>query len=117
MKIMNVILAFYLAGCLITSVTWAGPNKRAGGPPGLAKKGKVPPGLAKKGGLPPGIAKKYAVGANLPRGTFHPVEPRYRSRLPYDAPQGRRWVRIGDDLYLVGDTTSRVVDVIQNWLR
>jgi hypothetical protein len=93
----------------------AGPKQKGMGPPGLAKNGS-PPGLAKKGGLPPGIAKKYAVGQRLPRDIYLPIEPQYGVRLPYNSPQGRQWVRVGRDLYLLSAATGTIVDIVENWL-
>jgi len=76
-----------------------------------------PPGLAKKGGLPPGIAKKYARGQRLPYGAYVPIEARHYARLPYQSPEGRKWVRIGRDLYLLSAATGTIVDVTYGWLR
>jgi len=65
-----------------------------------------PPGLASKPhAMPPGQAKKlYGKGEYLPRGYYsqqHYInDARYRSQLP-PAPAGYRWVRYGDDAYLV----------------
>jgi Ni/Co efflux regulator RcnB len=104
-----------LAATLNTSALVAGPNKDQM-PPGQMKKSNVPPGLAKKGGLPPGIAKKYRVGERIPGSEYVVVEARYRDRLPYGSPQGREWVRVGRDLYLMTTATGVIVDVIENWL-
>ena len=76
-----------------------------------------PPGLAKKGGLPPGIAKKYARRQRLPYEAYVPIEARYYARLPYQTPEGRRWVRVGRDLYLLSAATGTIVDVAYGWLR
>lgn len=105
-----------IAALSINSYCFAGQKHKGWGPPGLAKKGGVPPGLAKKGGLPPGIAKKYAIGQRIPTHAYQRVERRYYSRLPCNSPQGRKWVRVGRDLYLLSIATGTIVDVIQNWL-
>ena len=116
MQMIAAALAVLLLGCFAGSEVLAGPKHRAGGPPGLVKKGKPPPGLAKKGGLPPGIAKKYAVGESLPRSVYVPVQPMYRSRLPYNSPAGKEWAQAGRDLYLLSAATGTIVDVVHNWL-
>jgi len=116
MKIIDATFIAVLVGGFVASESLAGPKHRAGGPPGLVKKGKTPPGLAKKGGLPPGIAKKYAVGDSLPHDLYVPVQPMYRARLPYNSPAGREWVRAGRDLYLLSAATGTIVDVVHNWL-
>ncbi len=116
MNIAKAIIATLVIGGLAHSTAIAGPKHKRGGPPGLAKKGGVPPGLAKKGGVPPGIAKKYARGQRLPADIYRPIESRYYSRLPYNSPEGRKWVRVGRDLYLLGAATGTIVDVVENWL-
>ena len=92
---------------LFPHAAMAGPKNKHWGPPGLAK----------KGGLPPGIAKKYARGQRLPYGTYVPIETRYNARIPYQSPEGRKWVRIGRDLYLLSAATGTIVDVTYGWLR
>lgn len=127
MKNWHLIIAALLIGLFPASETFAKPKKRLGGPPGLVKKGKVPsgldqkggvpPGLAKKGGVPPGIAKKYSVGQTLPHNAYRPLDPRYKSRLPYNAPKAQKWVELGDDLYLINRSTGIIANVVLNWLR
>lgn len=109
------VVSLALAVTLNISVGVAGPDKDRI-PPGQMKKGNVPPGLAKKGGLPPGLAKKYRVGESIPRDEYVLVEDHYRVRLPYGSPQGREWVRLGRDLYLVTTATGVIADVVENWL-
>ena len=120
MKIFKTILTSVVSTVIMFGVAssplLAGPGKKKGMPPGLAKKKGVPPGLAKKGGLPPGIAKKYSVGESLPSSAYVPIESRYRARLPYGSPEGRKWVRVGRDLYLMTAATGVIVDVVENWL-
>ena len=117
MKIANLIFSIFLISGFAGTETFAGPKHRGGGPPpGLAKKGGVPPGLKKKGGMPPGMAKKYVVGEGLPKNSYHRIEPKYKTRLPYLSPEGKKWVRVGRDLYLLRNTTETIVDVIENWL-
>jgi len=115
MKLIIPAVTLALAAILTSSAVIAGPNKDRM-PPGQMKKSNVPPGLAKKGGLPPGIAKKYRVGERIPGSEYVVVEARYRDRLPYGSPQGRQWVRVGRDLYLMTTATGVIVDVIENWL-
>ncbi len=115
MKSITLAVSLVLAAMLTTAAGLAGPDKDRI-PPGQMKKGNVPPGLAKQGGLPPGIAKKYRVGDSIPRGEYVLVEDRYRTRLPYGSPQGREWVRLGRDLYLVTTSTGVIADVLENWL-
>ncbi len=116
-----------VVGCFVVAEGFAGPKKSRGGPPGLAKKGGVPPGLAKKrrappgltkkGGVPPGIAKKYNVGERLPSNRFQLLDPRLQRRLPYITPDGRKWVRVERDLYLLNEATGTIVDVVQGWIK
>lgn len=74
-----------------------------------------PPGLAAKnnGCLPPGQAKKvYRVGAILPRDAFlAPLPGELLGRLPV-APNGYYYGRYNGDVYLIENTTRRVVDTI-----
>ena len=107
MKVSAILLPIVVAINLGSGVAVAGPKN----------KHWMPPGLAKKGGMPPGIAKKYALGQRIPHGIYVPVEARYRASLPYDTPAGRRWVRVGQDLYLLSAATGTIVDVIHGWLR
>jgi hypothetical protein len=116
MRTASAILVTALIVALTFSPSHAYPKKRGGMPPGLAKKHDVPPGLAKKDGLPPGIAKKYKVGQTIAAGEYLLIEARYRDRLPYGSPEGKEWVRVGRDLYLLGASTGVIVDVIENWL-
>lgn len=92
---------------VVANEATAGPKNKHWGPPGLAK----------KGGLPPGIAKKFARGQRLPHGAYIPIEARYYARLPYQSPAGRKWVRVGRDLYLLSAATGTIVDVAYGWLR
>ena len=132
MKPLFAALMVLVLSCSAISQSLAGPKKWGGGPKGTAKKmgvppghakkkyrvkkQKVPPGLAKKGGLPPGIAKKYAVGERLPAERYRIIDPDLRSRLPYVSPEGRKWVRVGRDIYLLSNATGTIVDVVQDWL-
>ena len=80
-----------------------------------------PPGLAAKnnGCLPPGQAKKsYAVGTILPRNQYlAPLPGDLLGRLPV-APSGYYYGRYNGDVYLVENTTRRIVDtMIFNLLR
>ena len=74
-----------------------------------------PPGLAAKnnGCLPPGQAKKtYRVGTILPRDAFlAPLPGELLGRLPV-APAGYYYGRYNGDVYLIENTTRRVVDTI-----
>ncbi|MBD3765013.1 MAG: hypothetical protein IE927_09830 [Rhodobacterales bacterium] len=74
-----------------------------------------PPGLAAKrnGCLPPGQAKKaWAVGSVLPRDiTLYPLSGDLLRRLPV-APNGYYYGRYDGDVYLVENTTRRIIDTI-----
>jgi hypothetical protein len=74
-----------------------------------------PPGLAAKnnGCLPPGQAKKtYRVGNILPREAYlTPLPGDLLGRLPV-APSGYYYGRYNGDVYLIENSTRRVVDTI-----
>lgn len=74
-----------------------------------------PPGLAAKnnGCLPPGQAKKaYGVGTILPRDIYlSPLPGDLLGRLPI-APDGYYYGRYNGDVYLVENTTRRIIDTI-----
>ena len=86
-----------------------GASHHHGGPPGLAKKPH---------GLPPGQAKKlYGQGEYLPGGYYsqsHYVsDPYYRNQLP-PPPYGYRWVRYGEDAYLVQTRDGLIADIVRS---
>lgn len=72
-------------------------------------------------GMPPGQAKKmYHRGEYLPRTyyttrTYYIENPRvYRLRTP---PPGYRWVRMGNDVYLVQTRTGLIAEAIASLLQ
>jgi len=79
------------------------------------QRGHCPPGLAKKnnGCLPPGQAKKWAVGKPLPRDVIFYEVPRPLVQQFGQPPAGHRYVRVGDDILLIGPRTGIVIDAIQ----
>jgi Ni/Co efflux regulator RcnB len=79
------------------------------------RRGRCPPGLAKRdnGCLPPGLAKKWAVGRPLPRDViFHHVSPALVTQFG-PPPAGHRYVRVADDILLIGPGAGVVIDVIR----
>lgn len=73
-----------------------------------------PPGLAKKnnGCMPPGQAKKYAVGQRLPDNvTFGDLPRALRDALGVP-PQGKKYVRVDNDILLIESATKLVLDAI-----
>lgn len=77
--------------------------------------GRCPPGLAKKdnGCMPPGQAKKWAVGQPLPRDViFHNVPPALVTQFG-QPPAGHRYVRVADDILLVGPGSGVVIDAMR----
>ena len=91
------------------------PQPAEAGPPGP---GFCPPGLAKKNPacMPPGQYKKYYRGDIIP--DFRSYERlRYREYgLPYPG-DDRRYIRIGNDVYLIAEATQRVIEVINLFSR
>lgn len=78
-------------------------QKEKGMPPGLAKRDSLPPGLAKRDALPPGLAKR-----DLPSGLERSL-----SRLP----NGMRRSQIGDDIVLIEEATSLILDILRGVAR
>lgn len=77
--------------------------------------GRCPPGLAKKdnGCMPPGLAKKWAVGQPIPRDViFHNVPPALVSQFG-QPPAGHRYVRVADDILLIGPGPGMVIDAMR----
>lgn len=75
--------------------------------------GHCPPGLAKKhnGCLPPGKAK-WRVGYPLPRDVrIYDVPPAFLVRLD-PPPRGYRYVRVDDDILMLGVGTNLVIDAL-----
>lgn len=73
-----------------------------------------PPGLAKKhnGCLPPGHAKRYTIGRPLPAGVYYePLPPELLMRLE-PVPYGYQYVRVDQDVLLIGEATKHVVDAV-----
>ena len=88
----------------------------------MAERRWAPPGLAKKPhGMPPGQAKKlWSRGERLPRQYYS--EARYYVPEPshyhlYPAPDGTRWVRVGDQYYLTRTDTGIISRVVSALLR
>ena len=79
-------------------------GKGGGLPPGLAKKDTLPPGLARQlernGSLPPGLAKR-----DLPTDL--------EARLPR-AEAGRKRVIVENDVVLIEQATSRILDILKD---
>lgn len=88
----------------------AGPDGAWAGPPGPKA---CPPGLANKNPacLPPGQYKKWRRGERIPPG----IEWRFLDHTHYQLPppgEGRAYVRIGRDVYLVAEATRLVIEAI-----
>jgi len=79
------------------------------------RSGHCPPGLARKnnGCLPPGHAKKWAVGKPLPREVIFYEVPRPLVLQFGEPPAGHRYVRVGEDILLIGPRTGVVIDAIR----
>lgn len=79
--------------------------------------GNCPPGLAKKhnGCLPPGQAKKWRVGQPLANNVqYYPLPPAVVSSLG-QPPAGYQYVRVDNDVLLLGTATRMVIDAIRNF--
>ncbi len=88
-------------------------HAKQGGPGKVGRGGSCPPGLAKKNPLcmPPGQYKKLHRGDYL-RDWRSYDRLRYRDYgLPAPGP-GQRYVRIGDDAYLIAEGTALVLEAI-----
>jgi Ni/Co efflux regulator RcnB len=116
---MNYVLLAAAALSLVAGPALADPPHGHGkGHKGGAHHGG-PPGLAKKPyGLPPGQAKKiYGEGEYLPRSyyseRYYVSDPYYREQLP-PAPYGYRWVRYGEDAYLVQTRDGLIADIVRS---
>jgi hypothetical protein len=83
--------------------------RRAGLPPGLAKRDSLPPGLRRqlheRGELPPGLQKRLV-------GVPYPLE----SRLPRVPSYYQRYFA-GDDLVVVDTRTNRIAAIVRDVLR
>ncbi len=73
-----------------------------------------PPGLAKKnnGCMPPGQAKKYAVGQRLPDNVISDDLPKALRDALGVPPQGKKYVRVDNDILLIEAATKLVLDAI-----
>src|SRR5688572_15613531 len=80
------------------------------------QRGSCPPGLAKKrnGCLPPGQAKKWQIGQRLPPDVRFYDLPDWVLRDLGRAPDGHRYVRVDDDVVLLGIATGVVIDVLSD---
>jgi hypothetical protein len=75
-----------------------------------ADAGFCPPGLAKKGCVPPG-QQKFHRGDYIPRHVHYDYYDYHRHGLPHPK-HGRRYIRIGEDVYLIAEATQRVIEAI-----
>jgi len=80
------------------------------------RRGRCPPGLAKKdnGCMPPGQAKKWQIGQPLPHDVIYYTVPQPLVAQIGQPPSGYRYVRVGNDILLIGPGTGMVIDAIQN---
>lgn len=78
--------------------------------------GHCPPGLAKKrnGCVPPGQAKKWYVGRPLPSNVQYYPLPHEVVNYLGQPPAGYQYVRVDNDVLLLGTATRVVIDVIRN---
>jgi hypothetical protein len=85
---------------------FADEDNLSGLPPGLAKREELPPGLqkhlVKNGTLPPGLQKK-----------LQPLPPDLERRLP-PPPEGTLRVILSGRVILLGETTSKIFDLIED---
>ena len=83
-------------------------------PPAHAHGEALPPGVAKQGKVPPGHAKKlWNRGEILPRDyRDHYIDDWRRYDSLYDAPDGKRWVRVDNEAYLIDITSGLVAEVL-----
>lgn len=72
-----------------------------------------PPGLAKKNPpcVPPGQAKKWSMGNRLADGSYYPINNDLR-RLLGPVPAGYDYVRVDQDILLIGEATKKVIDAV-----
>lgn len=107
-------LRHYIGSTLLVTasafVLASAPQPAQAGPPGF---GHCPPGLAKKNPpcMPPGLAKKYYPG-DVVRDWRRYDRIYYRD---YDLPrpaQGHRYIRIGNEVYLIAEATQRIIEAI-----
>lgn len=94
-----------------------GHNGQTRGKAAMANGSWTPPGLAKKPhGMPPGQAKKsWNQGERLPdqyytQSRYYVADPAVAHLAP--APEGSRWVKVGDNYYLAQTRTGVVSQII-----
>lgn len=80
------------------------------------RSGNCPPGLAKKenGCQPPGLAKKWVVGRPLPPDVTIYELPAVVIDMIGPPPLGQRYVRVANDILMIAEGTSMVMDAIQD---
>jgi Ni/Co efflux regulator RcnB len=76
----------------------------------VAGQGFCPPGLAKKGCVPPG-QRKFHHGDRIPYDLHYDYLDYRRYGLPHPK-HGHRYIRIGEDAYLIAEGTQRVIEAI-----
>lgn len=81
-------------------------HRRAGCPPGLAKK--------HNGCMPPGQAKKVGVGYPVPPGAVYTIPRHVRTQLP-PAPAGYRYAIVNNQVVLVS-SGNLIADIVLNLL-
>ena len=64
--------------------------------------------------MPPGQAKKWQIGQPLPRNVTYYSVPQPLVTQIGQPPSGYRYVRVGNDILLIGPGTGMVIDAIQN---
>lgn len=72
--------------------------------------GFCPPGLAKKGCVPPG-QQKFRHGDYIPDHVHYDYYDYHGHGLPHPR-KGHRYIRIGEDVYLIAEATQRVIEAI-----
>lgn len=88
-------------------------NPGRGGPSGAGTFGHggfCPPGLRDKGCVPPGL-QKFHRGDRIPDFRSYDRLGYREYGLPYPG-DDRRYIRIGNEAYLVAEATQRVIEVI-----
>ena len=78
--------------------------------PASAGSGFCPPGLRDKGCVPPG-QQKFHRGDHIPGHVHYDRFDYHGHGLPHPK-KGHRYIRIGEDVYLIAEETQRVIEAV-----